>query len=95
MTTFLFPGRYQIDPGMLAFGGQKFTAIRAAYWSPDSRRLLLYACRGDVANPDRDRPFGARLCFPVLTAPYCLPGPRATHLCPPKAELVGAVCNNC
>ena len=49
---------------MLGYGGQSFSAIRAAYWSPDSRRLLLYTFTpGTIGR--------TLLAGPVLRTLYC------------------------
>ncbi len=34
--------RYHISPDMLDYEGLHFYKVRAAYWSPNSHRLLLY-----------------------------------------------------
>ncbi len=49
----MLPSRYRVTVHTLFEPSQNFDFILAAYWSPDSQRLLTYAsCTGD--HPDTD-----------------------------------------
>ncbi len=47
--------RYRINAPYMSHGPHQYDSFLAAYWSPDSRRLLIYAsCKGEGSAYDSD-----------------------------------------